>query len=468
MPVNIVPHTSDNDYELITSVSKFIKEYKIGTLLRVCRAEKEKGIPIITVFRYLLCLIFSDRSMYMQIKTNAFKASFSKNTVYRFLNSAKTNWLRFTTMLSEMVVNQFMRALTSDSREDAFIIDDTLYARTGYKKSELVAKVFDHVTMKYKKGFRLLTLGWGDGNSYVPINFSLLSSSNEKNILGPRREFDKRSIAGRRRKQAQSKATDVLVDLLKTAIHAGHSAKYVLFDTWFSAPKTICRIKTECGLDTIAMIKKSSRIKYEWNGQKLDIKEIYSRNKKRRGRSKYLLSIIVNITAKNDDGTQSSIPAKIVYVRNTKKKKDWVALICTNTDLPEEDVVRIYGKRWQTEVFYKTCKSWLHLGKECHGLSYDALTTHVSLVFTRYMLLSIEQRKSEDPRSLCELFYVMCDELADITYNESLRIIVDAMLESVCTIFHITDEQLEEFTNDFANRLPKYLQVSLGYMPNAA
>lgn len=159
--MSILPHTNENDHELNTSVSRFIKDYKISKLLRICRAEKEKGVPIINVFQYLLCLVFSDRSMYMQIKTNAFKASFSKNTVYRFLNSAKTNWLCFTTLLSEMVVNQFMRDLTSDEREDAFIIDDTLHAKAGYKKTELVSKVFDHVTMKYKKGFRLLTVGWG-------------------------------------------------------------------------------------------------------------------------------------------------------------------------------------------------------------------------------------------------------------------------------------------------------------------
>ena len=35
------------------------------------------------------------RSMYMQRKTGAFDGSFCKNTVYRFLNSTKTNWQRF-------------------------------------------------------------------------------------------------------------------------------------------------------------------------------------------------------------------------------------------------------------------------------------------------------------------------------------------------------------------------------------
>ena len=225
-------------------LEKFLKEFQVGKLLFQCNAGKMKGIPVMDIFRYLLCLIFSDRSMYMQIKTNAFKTSFSKNTVYRFLNSAKTNWLRFTTLLSEMVVNQFMRNLTSDEREDAFIIDDTLHAKAGYKKSELVSKVFDHVTMKYKKGFRLLTVGWGDGNSFVPINFALLASSNEENVLGPHKDFDKRSVAGRRRKQAQSKATDVLIDLLKTAIHSGHSAKYLMSKKSIPVIKSVVAVQS--------------------------------------------------------------------------------------------------------------------------------------------------------------------------------------------------------------------------------
>ena len=34
----------------------------------------------------------------------------------------------------------------------------------------------------------------------------------------------------------------------------------------------------------------------------------------------------------------------------------------------------------------------LNLIGECHSLSYDALTAHVAIVFTRYMLLATEQR----------------------------------------------------------------------------
>ena len=83
--------------------------------------------------------------------------------------------------------------------------------------------------------------------------------------------------------------------------------------------------------------------------------------------------------------------------------------ICTDTTLPEEEIIRIYGKRWQIEVFFKTCKSMLNLIGECHSLSYDALTAHVAIVFTRYMLLAMEQRQNEDQRTLesCSSFLSM-------------------------------------------------------------
>ena len=230
-------------------ISNFLKRFGIGKLLVKCGAGKEKGICIVAIFRYLMCLMFSDRSMYMQIATGRFAEGYSKNTVYRFLNSCKTNWERFTVLLSERIINTFFRPLTKEDREDIFIFDDSTYKKTGYKHTELVAKVFDHVSMKYIKGFRMLTLGWSDGNSFVP-----------------KKSFDKRSIAHKRREQARMKATDVMLDMLKTALKAGHRAKYVLFDSWFSNPKEIIRIKNECDLDTIAMVKKSSKINYIFNG----------------------------------------------------------------------------------------------------------------------------------------------------------------------------------------------------------
>lgn len=169
-------------------------------------------------------------------------------------------------------------------------MDDTLFSRSSCKKTELGSRVFDHVEMKFRKGFRLLTLGGSDGNTFLPVNSCLLASSKESNHLGPTKEFDKRSIAGRRRQLAQMKAPDAMLHLIDTAAASGISADYVLFDCWFANPAQITALKSR-KLDVIAMVKKSSRIKYEYEGEKLNIKQIYAKNKKRRGRSKYLLSV---------------------------------------------------------------------------------------------------------------------------------------------------------------------------------
>ena len=389
----------------------------------------------------------------MQQRTGSFRESFSKNTFYRFLNSTKTNWLKFTTLLSKAVADT-IEPLTGSDRINAFVVDDSLFERTSCKKTELGSKVFDHASMRYTKGYRLMTLGWTDGNTFLPINSSLLASSKTSNLIGPQQHHDGRSLAGQRRKLAQMKGTSVMVELLKTALNAGYKADYVLYDSWFSNPAQLVAVKN-LGLDSIAMIKKSSRIRYEYEGQMLSIKKIYGICKKRRGRSRYLLSVNVMI------GKEQKIPAKIVCVRNKRNKKDWIAFICTNPDLSEEEIIRIYGKRWQIEVFFKTCKSYLNLVGECHSLSYDALTAHVAIVFARYMMLALEQRKDEDHRTLGEIFFFLTDELADITFGESLQIILKAMFEGIYTVFQVTEAQIDAFIDIFVDRLPDFIQNSL-------
>ena len=452
MPASILPQNQD-EKELFNAISSFFSRFTIGNLLRACNAQKEKGVPVTRIFKYKLCNVFTGRSMYMQQRTGSFHESFSKNTFYRFLNSTKTNWLKFTTLLSKAVADT-IEPLTGSDRINTFVVDDSLFERTSCKKTELGSKVFDHASMRYTKGYRLMTLGWTDGNTFLPINSSLLASSKTSNLIGPQQHHDGRSLAGQRRKLAQMKGTSVMVELLKTALNAGYKADYVLYDSWFSNPAQLVAVKN-LGLNSIAMIKKSSRIRYEYEGQMLSIKKIYGICKKRRGRSRYLLSVNVMV------GKNQKIPAKIVCVRNKQNKKDWIAFICTNPDLSEEEIIRIYGKRWQIEVFFKTCKSYLNLVGECHSLSYDALTAHVAIVFARYMMLALEQRKDEDHRTLGEIFFFLTDELADITFGESLQIILKAMFEGIYTVFQVTEAQIDAFIDIFVDRLPDFIQNSL-------
>lgn len=277
-----------------------------------------------------------------------------------------------------------MKPLTDEKRKDVFIIDDSLFDRSRSKKVELLARVFVHCSMKYKSGFRLLTLGWLDGNSFVPVSYSLLSLQRRRTCYAQptsRWPFPFRKKA----RQSRREATDVMVELSIQHNAQASQPDMCCSTVVFFAPKTIMDLKKQEHFDTIAMMKKS-KTKYTYQGERINVKEIYSRNKKRKSHSRYLLSVSVDVE-KDDE----SIPVKPVYVRNKGNRKDYLVLISTDTQLSEEELIRIYGKRWDIEVFFKACKSYLNFVKEYRGTSYDAMNAHVAIVFSRYVMLSVAQ-----------------------------------------------------------------------------
>ena len=118
---------------------------------------------------------------------------------------------------------------------------------------------------------------------------------------------------------------------------------------------------------------------------------------------------------------ETNIPAKLVFVRNRNKKTDYLVLISTDTSLTEQEIIQLYGKRWDIEVFFKTSKSLLKLTGECRSISYDAMCTQTAIVFARYVFLAVATREDKDDRSIGPLFYEISDEIADITFEDALR-----------------------------------------------
>lgn len=128
----------------------------------------------------------------MNMLTGRNTPSFAKDTVYRFMKMIQINWIRFTTLLSARIIKEAIVPLNSENRVNVLIIDDSLFERNRSKKVELLAKIYDHAKHKYAFGFRMLTLGWSDGCTFLPINSVLLSTENSKNRMNEAVEMDKR------------------------------------------------------------------------------------------------------------------------------------------------------------------------------------------------------------------------------------------------------------------------------------
>lgn len=164
------------------------------------------------------------------------------------------------------------------------------------------------------------------------------------------------------------------------------------------------------------------------------------------------------------DSQATPIKAKIVFVKDKNRSRNWLALISTDITLSSEEIIRIYGKRWDIEVFFKMNKSFLNLAKEFQGRSYDSMVAHTTIVFTRYIMLSIESRNNSDVRTVGGLFYHCCDELQDIQFFEAIQIILDLLKSALYEKLSLTKEQINSFLDYFISTLPTFIKEKLAFL----
>ena len=270
--MNIVSR-NETEKQVESIVSQFCKKHRLGTRLKDANINKLNGYSSLSVFQFVFSLVFSGRNLWRYLEREV--AEFQKDTVYRFLNNPRYNWRILLLKIAGYIIQFTLLPLTAIEREKVLILDDSLYSRNRSKTVELLAKVFDHTTMRFAKGFRMLTLGWSDGNSFIPVNFALLSSEDSNcryNGVDP--AIDKRTVGFRRRRESLRKSTEVLLELLKQAKTAGINAKYLLFDSWFGFPSTIRNIVAESS-QVICRLKELRSIRFSYQGRSLSLNELY-------------------------------------------------------------------------------------------------------------------------------------------------------------------------------------------------
>ena len=386
--MNIVPHHHHSCEAASSKIQQFFTEFHVGQILRSCNTYKLRGFAVMAIFLVAFEAAFQRRSFYQRKKDAPESIPFERDTFYRFLNSCAIHWRKFTLLLGTAIIQKAIAPLTSEARRNVLIIDDLLFSRNRFKKVELLARVYDQVSGTYVKGFHMLTLGWSDGNTFLPLSHCLLSSSSKQQQLqGASEDVGPRSNGGKQRRLAQCKAPEIVLTLLREAREAGVPAQHVLFDSWFCSPASLHQIH-ELGYDVIV------RVSVEAEAVKVG----------------------------------EHLPVRLVYVRNKNKRSDYLVLVSTDLTLSEEEVIQTYGKRWNIEVFFKMCKSYLKLGKETRSISYDALTAHTAIVFARYMMLALEQRRNTDERSIGELFYLTIDELEDLRYLDAFASLLSLLV----------------------------------------
>jgi DDE superfamily endonuclease len=191
---------------LNSRISSFIGDFQIGTLLNKSGVRKLRGVSPLMLFTVIFMLPCEGNNFYRGIVTNA-GLPFKKNAAYDLLKNPRHNWRKFMLTLAVQVSNFFF-LLTSKEREKVLIFGDSTYDRSCSKVVELLAWVFDHTSGRNLKGFKLLTLGWSDRASFLPLDFALCSYAKaEKRVQGITKDLDKRTCGYKRRLEATTYIT---------------------------------------------------------------------------------------------------------------------------------------------------------------------------------------------------------------------------------------------------------------------
>ena len=400
--------------------SEAIKELQIWKLLRQSNIVKSCGVSAYEVFQFLLLLVFQGKNLYRFLNSKHKDQAVSKNTYYRFLNETSFNWNKFLLLLAVKVTSAF-DVLTRPERVKVLVLDDSVITRNRSNSVELLARVYDHVSHKFQKGFTLLTLGWSDGYSFIPLAFNMLSSAEKSNRYNEvTSEIDKRTNGYRFRKESMMHKTDAAILMIKRALSMGIKADCILMDTWFTTEPMIKEI-LKTGMDAIGMVKQLKQ-RYTYAGKKYTLHEL-KKFVNFSGAGNIFGSLIVT--------TKTGIPVKIVFVRNRNKKSECLYILSTDISLSDAEIVRIYGNRWSIECFFKSSKSFLKLGTEFQSHNYGAMVSHTTIVFTRYIILEWIRRNQNDQKTYGELFFMFCDDIQDMDLANALQSLMALFVEQI-------------------------------------
>ena len=89
------------------------------------------------------------------------------------------------------------------------------------------------------------------------------------------------------------------------------------------------------------------------------------------------------------------------------------------------------------------------------------MTAPTAVVFTRYMMLSLESRESNDIRSLGDLFVYISDEMADITWLQALQMLLQLFRSTLSETAELPEEKINELVDNFLDTLPSLLKSLL-------
>lgn len=136
------------------AITDLIAHFHIGMLLNRSGIRKVRGARPLDIITKLFSLPFLKTTLYWGIVRNQ-GLGYGKDAVYDIYKCSNFNWRALLLSLAAGIV-RFFDPLTDTEREKVLILDDSPIERSRSKAVELLARVYDHSTKQFIRGFRFM------------------------------------------------------------------------------------------------------------------------------------------------------------------------------------------------------------------------------------------------------------------------------------------------------------------------
>jgi len=445
-----------------------IKAFHFSSLIKSFSHFKKRGYGFDLVLSLLISQVFMGESSVNSLVNNKNRtlASIRKDVFYRLKNKSVIDWR----VILWQFVLRFLKIMEQKSgqtdRVRCLILDDSLLEKTG-RFIEKASRVWDHVKQRSILGFKLNLLGYWDGLSFIPVDFSLHREKgrNDKKPFGLakkdiKKQFKKKRSAElasfERVKEADETKIQTGIKMFKRAIKKGIKVDYLLMDSWFTNNAFIEAVR-DVKSQTIHLIGmyKIAKTKFTYNSKSLtysQVRNTLGKPKRNRKTGFYYLETEVLLGGKE---------VKLFFSRKGKRG-NWKTFITTDIQLSFIKMLRIYQIRWTIEVFFKESKQLLGLGTD-QSNDFDSQIAATTINMLQHILITTRFR-FENYESKGELFRQVKTEVLRISLSERLWGLLLELLKLIIELFDQIDEDelMEKIFDDEKtyNRIEKLLEAA--------
>lgn len=89
------------------------------------------------------------------------------------------------------------------------------------------------------------------------------------------------------------------------------------------------------------------------------------------------------------------------------------------------------------------------------------MVAHTAVVFIRYIMLALESRCGQDPRTIGNLFYICCDELQDISLVEALQRLLSLLEQFLQEHLQLSEAEIRKLIDYLISGLPSFFKKRL-------